>query len=789
MLKSFFVLASRNFFKNGAYSIVNIFGLSVGLAAFIMLTLFVRFESSYDTFHENHERIYRVEQMVRSVDNYTSWNQLPPFISVVLEDRYAEVEEAIAFLEVWGEYLSTSNKRTFYEDDGYYANPDIFDLLTIKFIKGNKATALDAPMKIVISESLAKKLFPDSDPIGQNILADSKRTYQVSAIIEDFPFNSNTRIDYLLSFDTNKSIRNEDVFDLLDWHSAKIYVKLKEGVDSEDFENKIKFLFDEFLENRDEEIFLKPLWMVHLRQGTEDGMWAAILMYGTIGLFTLLLASMNFVNLTTAYSLTRIKEIGVKKVLGSSRIKLIKQFLGESLIIVFISLLVALTITEAALPIFNRIVSVPVDLKYIENWPFTLFIIGITALTGVLSGLYPSLVLSSLKPVLCLKNQLFTGKGLKRFSMRKGLVVFQLFLSIMFVLSTLGILEQFRFLENKDLGFKKENLLLTSIKETEKVKINEFSALRNELIKIPDVIETSLSYNTPFYSSWGHTVNWEGSQTGESMNCRYNRAYATYLSAMEVEIVAGKDFDLNRNYDSTACIVNETFVNIIGWTPEEAIGKRVSYNDFVIKGVMKDFHEQSPFIKIQPYFLTQHSGYLTGTKLILFRMKDNYNPESIERINAVLEDYFPESNFHVSAFDMNAHNYTNGVYLGMTKTFGFFSVVSIVIAIIGLFALVSFSSKRRVKEIGVRKVLGASSGQIFTVILKGYIRLIIIANIIAIPLGILSGHSDPSYYKAEINYWQFLWVALISIIITLLTVGIQVIKSSRANPVRSLRYE
>jgi len=789
MLKSFFVLANRNFYKNGAYSIINILGLSVGLAAFIMLSLFVRHEYSYDTYHDNHERIYRVEQMVRTKNNYTSWNQLPAQTSVVLEERFAEIEDAISFHEVWGEYLSTSKKRTFHVDNGYYANPDIFDFLTINFLKGNKSTALDAPLKIVLTESVAKKLFPDSDPMGQSITVDSKRTYQVSAIIEDFPFNSNARMTYIIPFSTYKHVYNEDFFDHWDWHGTKIYVKLKEGVDFKAFDNKIKYLLDEFLKNRDDELYLKPIWKVHLQQGTEDGMWTAILLYGTVGLFTLLLAAMNFINLTTAYSLTRTKEIGVKKVLGSSKLQLMQQFLGEALIIVFISLLVALTITEAALPIFNQVVSVPLDLKYIEDWPFTLFIIGIATITGVLSGLYPSLVLSSLNPILCIKNQLLKGNKFKKFSMRKGLVVFQLFLSIMFVLSALGMMEQFKFLQNKDLGFNKENLFITSIKESEKVKINEFTALRNEIIEIPGVIETSLSITTPFHNSYGISVNWEGCQAGEKLSCRYNKASNNYLNTMEIEIIAGSDFDLNRNYDPTACIVNETFVKSIGWSPEEAIGKRIWDNHYIIKGVLKDFHERTPYIKIQPYVLIQHRGNLTDPKILMFRLKENYHPKSVERINSVLHDYFPESNFHVRAYDPNALNQTNAIYLGMTKTFGFFSVVSILIAIIGLFALVSFSSKRKVKEIGIRKVLGATSKQIFSVIIKGYIKLILIANIIAIPLGILSANGDPSHYKAEINYWQFFWVALISILITLLTVGIQVIKVSRANPVDSLRYE
>jgi putative ABC transport system permease protein len=789
MLKSFLVLASRNFYKNGVFSIINIFGLSVGLAAFIMLSLFVRFESSYDTYHNDHERIYRLVQRVNTANETQNWQELPAPISIELENRYAEVEEAIVIKRIWGEYFSTSKERTFYEEDGSYANPDIFDLLKITFIAGSKETALDAPMKIVLTKSLANKLFPDLDPMGQSILVDKRRTYQVSAVIEDFPYNTYGRSSYLIPFETYKSIYSRDLFELWDWHSVRVYLKLKEGADAKAFENKIKYLLDEFIEDREDEIQLKPIWMFHLRQNSEDSYWTVILLFGTLGLFTLLLAAINFVNLTTAYSLTRAKEIGVKKIVGGSRISLMKQFLGESLIFVFISLLIAFTITEAALPLFNRIVSVPLDIKYIEDWPFILFIIGITSLTGILSGLYPALVLSSVNPLAIIKNQLFDSNRFKKFSMRRGLIVFQLVISIFFVLATIGILEQFNYLQNKDLGFNKQNLLICNISETEKVKINEFSALHDELLQIPDVEETSLSYNTPFYGSMSHTMNWEGAADGEKMTCRYNKAYATFLKTLKIELLAGRDFDVNRIADSSACIVNETFVSIAGWTIDEAIGKRVWNLQYTIIGVTKDFHLQSPFSKIRPYFLIKHSGYLTGNKTIDIRVKDLSNKEAIKKIKIILEDFFPESNFELAPFDGNANDDTNKLYGTMGKTFGFFSVIAIIIAIIGLFALISFSSKRKVKEIGIRKALGATSLQIYSKLAKEYLVLIIIANFIAIPIGILLSNGDPSYYKEDMNYFLFLWVAILSILITLLTISIQVIKSSRANPVESLRYE
>jgi len=787
MFKNFLKLAVRNFYKNGTYSIINIFGLSVGLASFIMLSLFVKYESSYDTFNEDYKRIYRVEQKVNLANETSQWNQLPAPVSSELQDNFAEIEEAITIREVWGEYLSTSKKLTFFEPDGFYANPDIFELFTFKFISGNKKSALDAPMKIVLTETIAEKLFPDSNPMGQNILIDSKRTYQVSGIIEDIPYNSTIGITYIIPFSTYENVYNGNFFDHWEWHDCHIYAKLREGVDENLFGDKIANLLDDFLEDREDKLVLKHIEKVHLIQGDNEGYWIAVMLYGMVGVFILLLAAMNFVNLTTAYSLTRAKEIGIKKVVGSSKLRLIRNFLTESMILVFISLLIAFTIAEATLPIFNKIVSLPLSINYIKDWEFTLFIIGITFITGILSGLYPSIVISSLSPIITLKNRIFDGVRNKRFSMRKGLVIFQLVLSVLFVLITLGVLQQFNYLKNKELGFNTNNLLRTAIKETEKVKINEFEALRNDLKQVPGVVDACLSLNTPFYSSWGRLIDWEGAQAGENMNSRYNQAYSTYINVMGLNLIGGRDFNENLASDSAACIVNETFVDVIGWSKEEALGKKVWYNGHTIIGVIKDFHEQSPFTKIKPYILTKHPGHLTGWKNILVRVDDISNSETVGKVKTILEDYFPESNFNLKPYGTD--NGTNDVYQGMVKTFSFFSFVSIIIAIVGLFALVSFSSKRKVKEIGIRKVLGASSIEIYKNLTKEYIILILIANVIAIPLGLFVFDMDPSYYKPDINYFNIIYTSILSVVITLLTISIQIIKSSNANPVDSLRYE
>lgn len=790
MLRNFFLLAIRNFYKNRTYSIINILGLSVGLASFIMLTLFVRFESSYDTFHNDYERLFRVEQRVKWANANAVWNQVPASVSTVLEERYAEVEEAVTIREVWGEYLSSSKERTFYERKGYYANPDVFNLFTFRFISGNKETALDAPMKIVLTESIAKKLFPNRSAVGQSILVDSKRTYLVSAVIEDLPFNSNTKLTYLIPFSTYESIWGTSHFDHWDWHDTRVYVKLKKGIDSKEFESKSANLLDDFLEDRDDELRLKPVNLIHLAQGdSKGGYWLILVFYGVVGIFILILAALNFVNLTTAYSLTRAKEIGVKKVVGSSKSLLLRHFLGESLIIVFISLLIAFTIVEALLPIFNSIVSVPLSLSYADDIKFIMLIFGISLLTGILSGLYPAVVLSSLNPIYILKNQLFKGRNARKLSMRRGLVVFQMVLSVVFILTTLAIQEQFNFLKNKDLGFNKYNLYHCGIKESEKVKINEFQYLRTELNQIPGVVESSISINAPYYGSWGRLVNWEGCQNGENMNSRYNMAYSTFLKTLEIELIVGREFDSKLASDSVSCIVNKTFIDIIGWTPEEAIGKRVWNKKYTIIGVTKDFHEDTPNHKIDPYIFIKHPGYLTDWKNITIRVDDINNKKTKKRIENVLKDYFPESNFTLLPYDNELSNEAFMILEGMIKSFGFFSLISIIIAIVGLFAIVSFSAKQKVKEIGIRKALGARSAQIYAKFAKEYFVLIVIADVIAMPLGMIFYKVDPSYYKTDINYCKMIIAGLLSVTITLLIISVQVIKSSRTNPVESLRYE
>jgi putative ABC transport system permease protein len=503
------------------------------------------------------------------------------------------------------------------------------------------------------------------------------------------------------------------------------------------------------------------------------------------------MAAMNFVNLTTANSLTRIKEIGIKKVVGCRKGSLVKQFLYESLIIVFISLLIAFTITEAILPVFNRIVSLPLDFSYIKDWQFTLFIIGITFTTGILSGLYPALVLSSLSPIDSLKGKLFNNSRMKNFSIRKRLVIIQLVMSVSFVMISLSILNQFNYLKNKDLGFDKNNLLISKIGGSNKVKINEFSVLRSELLQLPGVTDISVSYNSPFNGSWSRNINWEGGQAGEFMNSRYNRATATFIPTMKIDMVEGRNFNDHLASDSAACIVNQRFVNIIGWSCEEAIGKKVWDNSYsyTIVGIMKDFHENTPYIQVQPYLLTYHPGYLTGGKQIIVRVNDISDKKIFGQIKTKLEEYFPESYLEVRSYDNNLGEGTYTIYLGLAKTFGFFSIISIFIAIIGLFAFVSYSEKRRVKEIGIRKILGASSMQIYKKLAYEYMVLVMIADAIAIPLGTIFYFIDPSYYKQRISVNEIFWTCLLSIIVILLTISIQVIKLSYTNPVNSLRYE
>lgn len=789
MIRNFFTLAVRNFIKNRTYTVINICGLSIGLAAFILLSLFVRYQNSWDSFHKNSERIYRVQQFVSMANGRSEWTQIPAPFSNELQNKIPEIEESISIREVWGEYLGTSKENSFYVTQGFYANADIFDLFSFEFIEGTQAGALIKPFDMVLTKTLANKIFGRTNVVGEQVLGDNNYVYTVTAVVKDFPFNANVRPEYLTPYLTYTSKYGVDFFEQWNRHDTRVYVRLKENANKRAVETKITSFFDDYIPNREEELRLNPIEHIKTRNTTTDATWIAVLIYGIIGVVTLLLAIMNFVNLTTAYSMTRAKEIGVKKSLGVHSHNLIIQLLSESIILVFISLLLAFTWVEFGLPLFSRTVDLPLELNYIADWSFIVFIAGITLLTGIIGGLYPALRLSDLNPVSALKSADLSSAHNKGISVRKALVTFQLVLSVSFVIAAAGLYTQLNFLKNINLGFDHQTHYYCYIQANNDVKVNDVQTLFSELKEIAMVDNMSISHNSPFHGSWGRNVDWEGGAQGEEINCRHNAATASFIPTFGIELVSGRNFNDQLASDSSACIVNQTFINIVGWDKNEAIGKRIEQGQFHIIGVVRDFYTISVTNKPQPYVLFLHSNSLTDGKDLVIRMKKGYNNESIGLIKDKLQAFFPENIIEIKKFNDDLDANTLSVYNNLMRTFSFFSALLVLIAVIGLFALVSFSSRRKVKEIGIRKVHGATPLQIYSNLSREYVIMLIISIIIAIPLGLVIYYIDPSYHKQQISLFSLATIVLSATLITLLTISYQVLKVTRTNPVKSLRYE
>jgi putative ABC transport system permease protein len=794
MLNHILKIATRNYIRNRSFAFINIFGLSIGLTTFILIALFVQYEFSFDQFHKKYDRIYRIQTIAHMADGDQHWLQLGYPVGNAIEDKFAEVEESVTIRPVWGQYLSTSEKLTFHEEDGMYAQQSFFDIFTVEFIEGSSEDALSEPYSIVLSESLRKKYFPGQNALGKFIKANNRYDLKVTGVIKDFPKNSNLVVDYLSPI---KLIEVDNKWPLEEqWDNFSYYtiISIHEKVDRYAFDTKISdFLIqsEQFKNNPTKyTLWLNPLKDWHLLSDPSNrGLLIIVYLYAGVAIFALLIACVNFMNLTTAYSVSRAKEVGIKKVLGSRKLALSYQFLLESIIIAMVSMHIAFILAEFAMPFFNRIVSRQLDIYYIENWPFIAFIILITLATGVISGIYPAFFISSFKPVQALKN--ISAISNSKSPLRRILVTFQFVISSILILSTLVIYKQFIFMKNKELGFNKEMVFHAMIDPEKREDPRKLDIIQNRISSIPEITSISVSTSIPFYGSNGTNVGWEGAQPDEVINARYNFISYDFIKTFGLEIVKGRNFSKDISTDiSEACIINETAANAFGW--EEPLEKNVVFWDkeYRVVGVVKDFHPYSVFERIPPFIFRVHNENIDQGQRHAVRFAPGTNIlEAKHAIIEIYKEFFPNTLFDFQYLGDNSDNVAMEIYQGIVRTFLFFAIITIAIAVVGMFGLVAFTTKSRTKEIGIRKVHGASAKQIFTLLAKEFIVLIIIAVIVALPAGIGFKSIDPAAYKPDSEIWEYFFTGLLVFLITLITVSFHTRKASRQNPTESLRYE
>lgn len=794
MFRNYFIITLRNIKKHKAFSLINISGLAIGIACCLLIFEYVKFEQSFDDYHADKDRIFEVGMNFTNADVTEGTSQTGAPLGPALKENFPEVEIFARVMHV-GSGLVKYGDNVFYEDKRLYAENDLFQILTIPFLQGDSKTALLRPATVVITSSIAKKYFGMDNPIGKSIRINTK-DFEVTGVTEDQPLNSHFKFNVLMSLKTLEEQSNYpfQVWFLCNFHT---YVKLAPSTDVIAFAEKIDPVINKYYKD-DLEIgdtlsyILQPVKDIHLYSQMDDelepgGNPASINVFIIVSVFILLIACINFMNLTTAKSSIREKEVGIRKTAGANRKQLAIQFLGETLVMSIISIFLAIIILVAVLPVFNSITGTVFAIEdFIEPTVFISILLLLFMIT-IFAGGYPAFILSSFNPVAVLKgNSQSWGKGAL---LRKILVVSQFAISILLVISSVIIYKQIDFMKNKDLGFDKEQKIIIPVR----FRIaDKYEMIKSEFLKDPTFSNASFSSTVPGRDLTGiWTTNIEGRTDKPGVNMSYYYIDPDFIKHYGIKVVAGRSFqkDIGTDLQHTY-MINETAMRSLGWaTPEEAIGQKLVGIDSAqaIIGVVKDFNYAGLQNELEPMVLEwrpRSFGYLTLT----------LNTGNVEHALSFAEEkwkeLFPEKPYEYHFLDEDfARLYNSEEHFA--KLISYFTLLGFLIASLGLFSLASFLTERRTKEIGVRKVLGASVSGITILVSKEFIKWVIVANLIAWPVAyyFMNNWLQDFAYRINITLWPFLLSGLVALSIAIFTVSFQSIKAALANPVNSLRNE
>lgn len=819
MLKNYFITAWRNITRDKFYTLLNISGLAIGLTASVFIALYIIDELTYDKSHVNHKRIYRLEShfVINGKDDLFAATQIP--LGPTLKDEYPEIEEYVRMAPA-GTLFLKYGEREFQEDSVYFADSTIFKVFTHPMVKGDPTTALNRPYTMVMTESMARKYFGDENPIGQTLKSVEGRLYEVTGVIEDLPGNLHLKFEGLLSAATFREMVGTERFNDRSagsfWNiGIYTYVMLKKGATFEPILEKFPAFYDKYMKSIGDQIngsftlMAKPLARVHhhssdLSYDEPTGNIKYILVFTLVAILILVIACINYMNLATARSARRSKETGMRKIAGAQRSLLIRQFLTESLVIAIFSTLLALLLSRLLLPVFNMISNKSLSFSVLWTPEIILGFVVLAVVVGIISGSYPALYLSSFDPVNVIKG-LNDTKGGNGF-LRKVLVVFQFAVSVAMITGTFIIGSQLRFMQYSNLGFDKENLVVMEMRDTTFKKSLE--PFRQELLKNPEIRGVAFSSGNPGYGLGIQVMRIEG-DSGSMVDRAVNNYFIgyDYLDLMGIEIVEGRNYDRNMQSDiNKAFIINETAARKFGWIDTtsrargnyaSAIGKRFQYGidldgsadrDGQIVGIVKDFHYASMRNPIDPLVLLlndQDRRHFFAN----IRISGNNSKQTIAYIDKVRQEFKDSYPFQYRFLDENLRDFYQGekrISL-LTETF---AILTIIIAALGLLGLSSFLTQTRTREIGIRKIAGASAGNIVLMFTREFSVWILLANILAAPAAIyvLNKWLQSFPYKTEIQLWIFIVGLAISLFVALLTVSLRVFQAANVNPAEAVRY-
>ena len=801
MLKSFFKIAWRNIARYKGYSFINIVGLAVGMACCLLIMIWVQNELSYDRFHEKGERIYRVVQEF----TLNAQNRRAPVTSAMMgpavTQTIPEAEQAVRIVGL-GDTTVKYGEKEFREDRILFADPAVFSVFDFTLIAGHPGSALAATYSAVISEKTARKYFAAENPVGKILKFGTGHTYTVTGVMKDVPRNSHLMFDFLCSFATYMA-ENKDTAERWGSIGTFTYVLLAPGTDSRSFLEKINRLSDEKIGNDLKKIggsikvSLQPLRDIHLRSNFELDMAetndvATVVLFAGVALFILLIACINFINLTTARFANRALEVGLKKTMGATRGSLIRQFYSETFVVAFLAASGAFLFTALALPWLNSISGQEFPYSVLSSPFFLLSIVGFTVLVGILAGSYPALYLSSFAPVQTLKGKLKAGAASATF--RRVLVVGQFTVSIALIIGTFTVFKQLHYLRNKHLGFNREQVIVMPLPDKGNVSPN---TARNEFAAISGIADAALSSDVPGLNFSMQNFVPQGLTEKEAVLMQTMAGDDRYLPTLGLTVVKGRNFSADMKTDpAEAVLINETAAARLGWPDplgkaldvggHSTDGKRVPRFKTIV-GVVKDFHTRSLREKIEPLVIDNSPE---NFQLLSLR----FAGQDVAGIMIALKEkwrrFFPEVAFDSFFLDETfARMYRAEERLN--KIFTSFAFLAIFISCLGLFGLAAYMTERRTKEVGIRKTLGAPVSGIVFLLSREFGKWVLIANVISWPLAyyFLSSWLKGFAYRADLGIFTFIASGLLALLVAWLTVGYQAIRAARANPVDSLHYE
>jgi putative ABC transport system permease protein len=807
MLYNYLKIAYRSLLKYKFISLINVSGLAIGFTCCLLIVGYILNEISYDRKNPEADQIYRVTRTFHSDKGVVSLklaSVAPPFGPLLVND-FPDIQKMTRVLAL-GNSAMKYGEKNFNESQVFAADENFIDFFKVDVLKGDSRSALNEPASIMLSEEVARKYFGNADPVNKVIRLYNRFDLKVTGVFKNLPVNTHIHPRILVSFNT---LKHPDVYGeerlRTNWgnNAFMTYLKLPEGYPSASLEKGFPAFVDKHLSGVYDgkpslytTIRLQKLTDIHLRSHMDDeaeanGDIKRVYIFSAIALFILLIACINYMNLATARSVLRAKEIGIRKVSGANKPELIFQFLTESVLITMIALVIALILTALCFPLMSRLSGLSLTINSLLQWQILLPVFFIPVLVGILSGLYPALFMSSFQPIKTLKG--FLKVGSNQMSFRQVLVVAQFSISIILIISTAIVFQQLHFMQQSNLGYDREHIL--TMDYTQEMGSN-YESFRNELLQNPGVVEVGRSSRIPtgrLLDSQGAGSLQSDSTSPSSVDLKYVMADEYFIPSYKINVIAGRNFSKDFGTDTSGYILNETALQTLGIkNPGDIVGKALTYGGRPgrVIGVMGDFHFESMHQKIVPLILTTARSSGNAYSDLSIRVAGNNIPAAIAHIEKTFKKFTPELPLQYSFLDERFQQlYESELKQG--SIFAVFAGIAIFIACLGLFGLSAFAITQRMKEIGVRKVLGASVNSIVQLLSKDFLKLVAIAAVIAFPIAWYAMYNwlQDFAYRVTIGWWIFLVAGIIAALIAVLTISIQAVKAAHSNPVKSLRSE